>query len=107
MHISSEHGDEPCKKFAANKCTFGNRCLFKHIIKPVNLVPQQQRDFYERPTGQIGSPGVGMPTMSQHIQNKNHPHSPQEMVQPQVNITNMIPQIVSQIIAALTHHTNQ
>ena len=70
-------------------------------------MPQHQRDFHERPTGRIGSPGVQMPTMSQHLQNQNQPYSPQEMVQPQVNIINMIPQIVSQIVAALTLHTNQ
>ena len=97
MYIIREHGDKPCKKFAANKCTFGNRCLFKHLLKPINIVPQQQRDFHERPTGRIGSPGVQMPTMSQHLQNQNQPHSPQEMVQQQVNIINMIPQVMHQM----------
>ena len=131
-HISREHGEEPWKKFAANKCTFGNMCLFKHILKPVNIVPQHKRDFHERPTGQIGSPGVGMPTMSQQIQNKNQPHIPQEMVQPPggmqtmaehiqnqqqvpkphgvtppMNIMNMISEIVSQVVTLLTLQMRQ
>ena len=115
MHISSEHWDEPCKKFAANKCTFGNRCLFKHILKPVNIVPQQQRDFHEGPTGRIGSPGVGMPPqetptrrpyslvvgdrgrnqMSDQIQEQNLVRATQSI------LTKMIPDLVIRIMETL------
>ena len=33
-HIVSVHGEEPCKKFRVNKCTFGTKCFFKHFIEP-------------------------------------------------------------------------
>ena len=28
-HIKSEHGQEICKRFQDNKCSFGNRCFFQ------------------------------------------------------------------------------
>ena len=37
-HIKEEHGSELCHKFLENKCTFGSRCLFTHIISPVQNV---------------------------------------------------------------------
>ena len=37
-HISSEHGEEPCRRFAENKCTFGYRCHFKHVMTPAQNV---------------------------------------------------------------------
>ena len=121
-HISREHGNEPCKKFAANKCTFGNRCLFKHILKPVNIVPQHKQDFHERPTGQIGTPiqnqnqpqiqqemvqpPGGSQTMAEYIQNKQQVPKPHG-VTPPMNIMNMIPEIVSQVVTLLTLQMRQ
>ena len=42
-HISSVHGEEPCQKFKANKCTFGDRCFYKHTtINAQNVTPNAQ-----------------------------------------------------------------
>ena len=30
-HIEKEHGSTPCNKFASGRCTFGNKCLYRHI----------------------------------------------------------------------------
>ena len=104
-HISREHGEEPCKKFAANKCTFGNRCLFKHIFKPVNIVPKKQQDFHNSPQEKTQPPG-GMQTMSEHIQNQQQVPKPHG-VTPPMNIINMIPEIVSQVVTLLTSQMRQ
>ena len=32
------HGQELCKKFKDNKCDFGVRCFYKHIINPAQVV---------------------------------------------------------------------
>ena len=39
-HIKTIHGQELCKKFKDNKCDFGERCFYKHIINPAQVVTQ-------------------------------------------------------------------
>ena len=43
-HIASHHGEEQCKKFAAGRCNFGDRCLFKHTNISVRNVPNSQNN---------------------------------------------------------------
>ena len=63
-HLTSEHGEEPCKKFALNMCHFGERCLFKHTNLPVqNVVNSPQEQRIEQ-TPQIF---LNTPTSDQHL----------------------------------------
>ena len=107
-HIKSMHGNEICYKFIKNQCVRSSEnCLFTHKIKQNvsrNITPptQEQQDFQEGPTSQLHSPRVGMPTMSEHIQNQQRIKISQGIKTPPVNIIDMIPQIVSQVIIALT-----
>ena len=111
-HIKSKHGNEICYKFIQNQCgRSSENCLFTHQTAP-NVRPSPtppthvQQDFREGPTPQLHSPRVAVPTMSEHIQNQQVSQSPPAQGPQQVNIMNMIPQIVAQVVAALTMHLN-
>ena len=41
-HIKTDHGQETCKRFQENKCTFGERCFYKHIINARIVRTQQE-----------------------------------------------------------------
>ena len=60
-HIISEHGDEECKRYLENKCTYGEKCFFKHkrtiaqnVTTNLQVPPQYNPQvFYNLPnTGQ-------------------------------------------------------
>ena len=79
--------------------------MAKYIIhvRPSSTPPtHDQQDFQEGPTPQLHSPRVGMPTMSELIQNQQRIQNPQVTKTLPVNILDMIPQIVSQVLVALT-----
>ena len=63
-HISSEHGQEPCKKFALNKCIFGQRCLFKHTNTHVQNAPN---NIQEPETPQAPQVFLNPPTSGQNL----------------------------------------
>ena len=65
MHITTKHGEEPCKKFAANKCTFGHRCSFKHILRTVNNVPNNSQGASSQQAPKVfqNSPATGQHLM--------------------------------------------
>ena len=116
-HIKTTHGDRVCYKFTQNKCDRSSEeCLYNHNLSnhktfqsstqsPTNI--QQNQQVFQERHNMPHSPGVGMPTMSEHIQNQQQIHKSQEMAQLPVNILNMIPQIVYQIVTALTMQRNQ
>ena len=74
-HIAIIHGDEPCQKFKANKCTFGDRCFYKHVtINAQNVatnveVPNiySQQDFPSSPTMTQESQWMGMQNQTVQI----------------------------------------
>ena len=41
-HIKSDHGQEICKRFQENKCTFGERCFYRHILNARNVRTSQE-----------------------------------------------------------------
>ena len=52
-HIVSVHGEDPCKKFRVNKCTFGTKCFFKHIIEPGQNVVNSAQTAHGNNTQQV------------------------------------------------------
>ena len=60
-HITSEHGEEQCKKFAAGRCNFGDRCLFKHTNIIVQNVQNSQHN--EAPQVFQNTPTTGQQLM--------------------------------------------
>ena len=105
-HIKTQHGMVICHKFLKNECSrTSDECIFSHKTMPnrtKSSPPLQQQVFRERPTAQAQRPVVGMQTMSEHIQIQQQLNRPQMGSQPQIDIMNMIPQIVAQVVAALT-----
>ena len=100
-HIKVKHGHEICHRFLRNECDrSSDNCIFSHKYKEShqNLQLNKMQDFPNPPTLPLHSPIVGVPTMSEHLQNQQKPQNPQGIM----NIMNMIPQIVSQVIEALT-----
>ena len=95
-HMNDKHGDIFCKKFLDNKCSFGARCMFSHTIPNV----QNNQVFQKSPNPPLHSPEV--PNMSVHIQNQQRSQKPQEQISLPMNIMNMIPQIVTQVVKLLT-----
>ena len=89
-HIKNVHGNEICKKFKENKCQYGSKCHFKHT----QIVQRQEQAI---PTNQ-DFPALPIP--AQGFQEPPTPQIP-------FNIMNMIPQIVSQIVIALTLQNKQ
>ena len=107
-HIKAKHGHEICFKFQQNKCgRSSEECIFTHqtaknaSTSPTSLI-QEQQVFWEGPTSQAHSPRVGMPTMSEHLQNQQRVQSAQVIKTLPVNILEMIPKIVSQVLIAFT-----
>ena len=106
-HIKVQHSDIECHKFLQNKCDRNSdECIFSHKTNPAkSSPPPQEQVFQEGPITQAQTRAVGMPTMSEHIQNKQHLNRTQMNSQTPVHIINMIPQIVAQVIAVLTRNT--
>ena len=103
-NIKSIHGNTICHKFLENKCDRNSEeCIFSHSITTQG-VPSRviQQDFHRTPPPPLHSPGRGMPNMSTHIQNQQQKKDTQAIPPRVMNIVDMIPQIVSQIIQALT-----
>ena len=48
-HITSVHGEEICKRFLDNKCSYGERCFFKHIARPAQIVENNLQAPQYRP----------------------------------------------------------
>ena len=92
-HIRSEHGNEVCKKFKENDCDYGSKCLFQHIngiVRQAQAIPTQQ-DFQP-----LQAPAQPHRLVFQEHQTSQIP----------LNIMNMTPQIVSQIVIALTQQNS-
>ena len=106
-HIKKQHGNIVCHKYIQNQCDRSNdECIFSHSLEDVNRLTSsnKQQDFPQNSPTPLHSPITGGPNMSTHIQSQLRLQTPEETVPPQVYIINMIPQIVSQVIAALTMH---
>jgi hypothetical protein len=88
-HIKSEHGNEEYKKFKETECDYGTKCLFKHS----NIIERSRQTL---PTPQDFQP-LTPPANPQVQVFQERPTS-----QIPLNILNMIPQIVSQIVIALS-----
>ena len=101
-HIKSVHGNTICHKFQENKCDRSStECIFSHKSTTQRVSsPTIQQDFHNNPPPPLHSPARGMGNMSSHIQNQQQKKKTQT-ISP-VNIMDMIPQIVSQVIQALT-----
>ena len=104
-HIKTHHGNTMCHKFMQNKCDrSGEECIFNH-----NTIaqPPKQLDFQTHNINPLHSPGPGMQNMSEHIQNQWQTKSPQIKDSLQMNFIQMIPQLVAQILTALTVEMNK
>ena len=105
-HIKDNHGNEICHKFLSNQCGRSSaKCIFKHQTKDTSQ--QHQRGFQQGPNPPLHSPAAGMLNMSEHIQNKLQIQSPQATRPIQVNILEMLPQIVAQVLTILTQQAIQ
>ena len=106
-HIKDIHGNEVCHIFLSNQCSRSSaQCIYKHHTKDT-LPKSQQKVFWQGPNPPLHSPPVGMLNMSEHIQNQfqvQTPHVPNPLP---VNILQMIPQLVSQVLIALIQQTKQ
>ena len=88
-----------CHKFLVNKCDrSGEDCIFSH---KTNI----HQDFHQVPPPPLHSPSIGMPNMSIHIQNQQHKNTQVKKASLE-NIIELIPQIVSQVIQAITIQLN-
>ena len=110
-HIKAQHGKEVCHRFLRNECSRSSEnCIFSHNTT-VNVNQSQpltqQPDFRERPIPQHHSPGVGLHTMSEHLQNKQQLQGPHSVTQLPQNLVNLIPHIVAQVVAILNLQTKQ
>ena len=82
-----------------NKCDHGQNCIFSHKVAIPQ--PHQNKPFFRQvPTTRFHSPR--MQNMSQHIQNIQQVQSTHVKTPIPSNIIELIPQIVSQVILALT-----
>ena len=92
----------------SNQCGRSSaQCICKHQTKDTSQQHQQQQGFQQGPNPPLHSPAAGMLNMSEHIQNKLNLQSPQAMRPLQVNILEMIPQIVAQVLTVLTQQATQ
>ena len=41
-HIKSDHGQETCKRFQENKCSFGEKCFYRHILNARSVRTPQE-----------------------------------------------------------------
>ena len=67
----------------------------------------QQQGFWPGLSPPLHSPTAGMFNMSEHIQNQLKIQKPQVTNPLQVNVLELIPQIVAQVLIILTQQTNQ
>ena len=82
-HIKSVHGEETCKRFQDNKCSFGEKCFFKHVIthaQPVaNILrktPCQHTGFLQPSQHRAANPvgGRTRPKDVQHVDPNDEPN---------------------------------
>ena len=105
-HIKDAHGNEICHKSVSNQCSRSReQCLYKHPIQETTPRSQKQ-GFWPGLNPPLHSPTVGMLNMSENIQNKLQVQKPQVIKPLQVNILEMIPQIVAQVLVILTQQAN-
>ena len=99
-HIKQKHGKEICHRFLLNECSRSSTdCLFSHQVIEGDNLPNQ--DFQVGPPTILHSPIGGKQTMAEHIQNQRRLQKPHGVTLP-MNIMNMIPQIVTQVVTLLT-----
>ena len=97
-HIKETHGSEPCNKFAQNNCARGSRCWFSHSRLQHNSQKGaivEDQGFHITPTRRLYSSVVGAQTSHQNTQVLTE------------QILKMIPQIVTQVVTALSPQMNQ
>ena len=101
-HIKNSHGNTVCHKFLQNECERSSEeCLFSHQGTPI---PRQ--DFRHLPVNPLHSPILH--NVSEQNRNQDQAQLPARLTTPtQEHIIQMIPQIVSQVIVALTKQFNQ
>ena len=103
-HIKTTHGHTVCHKFMQNKCDRSSEeCLYNHTSSNQT----QQQDFQTHHTPPLHSPVPGMHNMSEHLQQQWQIKSPQAKEALQINVIQMLPQIVAQIVAELTKQINK
>ena len=112
-HIREQHGNTPCYRFLNNECTV-RRCLFSHKTSPaINVeriyqearAPQSTQDF---PNLHATRPVMWSQVVAENPQTQAQVTPTPHMGTTQIplNMLNMIPQIVSQIMIALTQQNN-
>ena len=102
-HIKTVHGNTICHKFLENKCERNSEdCIFSHKINATQMIsPNIQQDFRQSPPLPLHSPAIGMLNMSTHIQNQQRRNS-QGKTPTLETMMELIPQIVSQVVQAIT-----
>ena len=107
-HIKTKHGSTLCHKFLHNKCQRSSEeCIFSHYTTQTLSgegphLSKPQQDFPQIQATPLHSPQLRMPTMSQHIQSQHPFQGTQRMRPPLVDILEMLPQIIAQVVTALT-----
>ena len=87
-----------------NKCDRSSEeCLYNHTSSNQT----QQQDFQTHHTPPLHSPVPGIHNMSEHLQQQWQIKSPQAKEALQINVIQMLPQIVAQIVAELTKQINK
>ena len=111
-HIKEKHSNEVCHKFLSNQCDRSSEdCIFSHratqnmSLNPENPIQPQTEDFHQAPP--LQSPALGRPNMSEHIQIKQQANGSQTIQAFQASLIQMIPQIIAQVVTALTLNINQ
>ena len=104
-HIKTQHGNTICHKFLQNKCGRNNmECIFSHKTAPTVNVQRPKinhmQGFPQIHQTPLHSPPPQMPNMSQHLQNQQSVPGAHQI--PQVDILKMLPQIISQVVTAIT-----
>ena len=104
-HIKKQHDNIVCHKFIQNQCErSSDDCIFSHCPEDVEKHINIQQDFPQGHPIPLHSPITKVHNMSEHIQSKSQLQNPQVKGPHQVHFMNMIPQIVAQVVAALTVH---
>ena len=91
-HIEEVHGSTPCNKFAEGKCTFGNKCIYKHdptvhqAQQPnqieTNPKNSQTQDFQGNLPNTAPPNWPGLPKNQQNQQNQpNQPNQQNQLIQ--------------------------
>ena len=110
-HIRELHGNTPCHRFLKNECTF-RRCLFSHKTPPATNVERIPKETSAQTSGTQDFPNLHAtrPVMWSQVVAQSPQTQAQVMPSPPTqlnqNLINMIPQIVSQVITALSQQMN-